>query len=130
LIGARRSRWQVPKGRRVSTTFDESSVRPVVDRFLKGFNLSRRETEAAVFLAHGLRAKEIAQRMACSEKTVYAHVARVCKKTGCRDYHEVVCMLLAFACHVVGDTPFEHLDHNADPGARGLTQAIWARVPK
>ena len=87
---------------RLETPWTErSAVRPatvVVIRLLKQFNLSKRETEATVFLTQGLRAKEIAQQMSCSEKTVYAHVARVCKKTGCRDYHEVICTLLAFAC--------------------------------
>jgi DNA-binding CsgD family transcriptional regulator len=69
---------------------------------LSRFNLSQREREATVLLAQGLRAKEIAQHIGRSEKTVYAHLARVCMKTGCRDHHEVVCALLSFACHGLG----------------------------
>jgi DNA-binding CsgD family transcriptional regulator len=77
---------------------ERSDVGPVVHKVLQRFNLSRRETEATVLLAQGLRAKQIAEQMSCSEKTVYAHLARVCKKANCRDYHEVICTLLAFAC--------------------------------
>jgi len=84
---------------------DSPVVREVVHRVLKRFNLSTRETEAVLFVAEGLRAKEIAAHMSCSEKTVYAHLARVCKKTGCRDYHEVVCTVLAFVCRVASQPP-------------------------
>jgi DNA-binding CsgD family transcriptional regulator len=87
-------------------TSTSSFVQPVVDRFLKRFNLTKRETEAAVLLVQGMRPKEITEHMSCSEKTVYAHLARVCKKTGCRDHHEVLCAILAFACQpVVGIEP-------------------------
>lgn len=83
-------------------------AQPTVRRFVRRFNLSVREAEATVFIARGLKAKEIADRMRCSEKTVYAHLMRVCAKTGCRDYHEVVAMLLAFTCHALGHTPPDH----------------------
>lgn len=91
---------------------DDNSVQLVVNRLLMHFSLSKRETEATVLLAQGLRAKEIAHQMCCSEKTVYAHLARVCKKTGRRDQHELVCVLLAFACNL--------LDASAEPRAPGL----------
>lgn len=84
--------------------FDNASVQLIVNRLLGRFRLSKRETEATILLAQGLRAKQIAHQMSCSEKTVYAHLARVCKKTGRRDQHELVCVLLAFACNLV-DTP-------------------------
>jgi DNA-binding CsgD family transcriptional regulator len=82
-------------------------VLPIVHRFLQRFRLSTRETEAVIFMVHGLRAKQIAQHMCCSEKSVYAHLARGSKKVGCHDYHEVVCVLLAFACHVLNHDPLE-----------------------
>lgn len=93
---------------RTVRTVVDGYARPALQRFVKRFGLSRRETDAIVLLAQGLRAKEIAHHMSCSEKTVYAHLARVSRKTGCRDYHEVVCALLAFCCHVLGHTPPEH----------------------
>jgi DNA-binding NarL/FixJ family response regulator len=83
-------------------------ARPVIERFVTGIDLSRRETEAIVLVAQGLKAKEIAGRMRCSEPTVYGHLARVCEKTGCSDYHEVVARLFAFACQAVGHTPPDH----------------------
>lgn len=79
----------------VKTLF-EMAVQPLVSRFAVRFGLSKRESQASILLAEGMRPKEIAQYMACSEKTVYAHLARVCRKTSCRDYHEVLCMLLIF----------------------------------
>jgi DNA-binding CsgD family transcriptional regulator len=66
------------------------------------------ETEAIVLVAQGLKPKEIAGRMHCSEPTAYGHLTRVCAKTGCNDYHEVVAKLLAFACQAVGHTPPDH----------------------
>lgn len=91
-----------------SPTIDSSSVRPVLNSYFERFRLSARETEAIVFLAQGQRAKEIAEHMSCSEKTVYAHLARVCKKTNCRDFHEVVCAILAFACDILDDAARKH----------------------
>jgi DNA-binding NarL/FixJ family response regulator len=83
-------------------------ARPVIRRFVRGFNLSRRETEAIVLVAQGLKAKEIADRMRCSEPTIYGHLAHVCAKTDCSDYHEVVAKLFAFACQALGHTPPDH----------------------
>lgn len=83
-------------------------AKPVIKRFVSGFDLSKRETESIVLVAQGLRAKEIAERMRCSEPTIYGHLARVCEKTGCSDYHEVVARLFAFACQAVGHTPPDH----------------------
>jgi len=80
---------------------DNDAVKSVVGEFLGRFGLTRRETEASLLLVQGLRAKEIAHQMACSEKMVYAHLARVCKKTGRRDQLELVCAMLAFACNRV-----------------------------
>src|ERR1041384_3181241 len=91
-------------------TSNSSAVRPIVDSFLKAFKLTKRETEAAVLLVQGMRPKEMTEHMSCSEKTVYAHLARVCRKTGCRDHHEVLCAILVFACQgIVGGTEPERV---------------------
>ena len=74
-------------------------------RFARRFNLSNREAEATVLVARGQKAKEIAERMHCSEKTVYTHLQHACSKAGCQDYHELVGKLLAFTCHELGHTP-------------------------
>jgi DNA-binding CsgD family transcriptional regulator len=102
-----------------------SSVRAVLERYFQRFALSKRETEATFFLAQGLRAKEIALHMSCSEKTVYAHLARVCKKIGCRDNHEIVCALLAFACDALNG-PAEHPSFVEHAPA----ETHWARLPR
>lgn len=81
---------------------------PLIRRFLERFSLSRREMEAIVMVAHGFKPKECAVRMGCSAKTVYAHLAEVCKKTRHRDYHEVVGEFVAFTCQALGHTPPDH----------------------
>lgn len=93
---------------RMVKTVARGYVGPAIERFVKRFNLSNREAEATVSVALGLKAKEIADHMHCSEKTVYAHLLRACAKTGCHDYHEVVGMLLAFTCQALGHTPPDH----------------------
>ena len=47
--------------------------------------LTVREQEAAVLLAQGASNKEIAQRMAITERTVKAHVSAMLEKLGARD---------------------------------------------
>lgn len=93
---------------RMVRTVARGYAQPAMERFIKRFNLTNLEAEAIRFVARGLKAKEIADRMHCSEKTIYAHLARACKKTGCNDYHEVVALILAFTCHALGHTPPEH----------------------
>lgn len=75
----------------------------VLEQFVKRFRLTRREAEATMLVARGLKAKEISDRMLCTEKTVYAHLLRTCSKVGCRDYHELVGRILAFTCQLLGD---------------------------
>lgn len=82
--------------------------RSATDRFVSRFRLTRREAEATILISRGLRAKSVADQMGCSEKTVYAHLMRVCEKTGCHDYREVVGKLLSFTCHELGHTPPDH----------------------
>jgi DNA-binding CsgD family transcriptional regulator len=84
-----------------SPAVETSPARPLLLQLLKRFNLTRREMEATIYLAEGLDAKQIAQQMSCSEKTVYAHLSRVSRKASCRDYQEVICVLLASACHII-----------------------------
>lgn len=93
---------------RIVKTVVDGYARPVIKRFITSFELSKRETEAIVLVAQGLKPKEIAERMRCSEPTAYGHLARVCAKTGCSDYHEVVARLFAFACQALGHTPPDH----------------------
>lgn len=90
---------------RIAKTVGGGYAAAVIRRFVNAFELSRRETEATLLLAQGLKAKEIAGRMRCSEPTVYGHIARICEKTGCVDYHELVARLFEFACHARGHTP-------------------------
>ncbi len=92
---------------RVVRTVRGGYARPVLRRFIAGYGLSKRETESIALLAQGLRAKEIAGRMRCSEPTVYSHLARVAAKTGCSDCHDVLAKLFAFACQAVGHAPVE-----------------------
>lgn len=80
----------------------------VISRFANGLNLTKRESEALVLVARGLRAKEMANCMGCSEQTVYTHLTNICTKTGCGDYHEIVARLFSFACQALGHTPPDH----------------------
>jgi DNA-binding NarL/FixJ family response regulator len=93
---------------RMVKTVAAGYTRPMIRRFVRRFELSRRETETVALLAQGHGAKEIARRLTCSDKTVYFHLTRICEKTNCRDYHEIVGRLLAFTCQALGHTPPEH----------------------
>jgi DNA-binding NarL/FixJ family response regulator len=92
---------------RIVKTVTGGYARSVLKRFITGCDLSKREAESIAFLAQGLRAKEIAGRMRCSEPTIYGHLAKVAAKAGCSDYHDVVAKLFAFACQAVGHSPVE-----------------------
>lgn len=93
---------------RVVQTVARGYSRPLIRRFVKGFGLSRREMEAVIGVAQGLRPKEVAERMRCSEPTAYCHLTRACRKTGSSHYQELVAKLLAFACQTAGHTPPDH----------------------
>jgi DNA-binding NarL/FixJ family response regulator len=93
---------------RVVRTVAAGYTMPLIRRFVRRFHLSRRETAAMALLAVGLNAKEIAFRLGCSEKTVYAHLARICAKTGSCDHYALVGRLLAFSCQATGHTPPDH----------------------
>ena len=51
--------------------------------------LSPREREVAALLAHGLSNRQIAQRLAVTERTVGAHVEHILDKTGFASRHQV-----------------------------------------
>jgi DNA-binding NarL/FixJ family response regulator len=93
---------------RVLKTVSRGYTRGVIQRFVKGFGLSKREMEALVGVAHGLKPKEVAERMKCSEPTAYCHLTRACRKTGSSHYQELMAKLLAFACQTAGHTPPDH----------------------
>ena len=94
---------------RITRTVARGFAQPFIGRFVRRFNLTKREAETTKLVAHGHRAKEISSQMHCSEKTVYSHLARACKKMGCSDYHEMVSLILRFSCHVLGHTPPDHV---------------------
>jgi DNA-binding NarL/FixJ family response regulator len=93
---------------RVVRTVVGGYTRAVIRRFVEGFALSGREIEAVVLVAQGLKPKEVAQRMNCSEPTIYCHLTRASGKTGCKHYQEIIAKLFAFACQSVGHTPPDH----------------------
>lgn len=80
----------------------------IIKRFVRRFDLSKRESETIALLAQGHGAKEIAKQLDCSEKTVYFHLTRACQKASCRDYHELFGRLFAFTCQALGHTPPEY----------------------
>jgi DNA-binding NarL/FixJ family response regulator len=93
---------------RIVRTVASGYTRPIINRFITAYDLSRREKEALVLVSQGLKAKEVAVRMRCSEPTAYGHLARACTKIGCTDYHGILARLFAFACQAVGHTPPDH----------------------
>jgi DNA-binding NarL/FixJ family response regulator len=89
---------------RVVRTLATGYAQPTIRRFVRRFNLSRREAQAVALLSRGLCTKEIAACLNCSEKTIYFHLSRVCGKTGCQDQRNLAGLLFAFACQNIGHT--------------------------
>jgi DNA-binding NarL/FixJ family response regulator len=105
-------------------------TRPTIRRFVRRFDLSRRETEVVAILAQGLSAKDISKHLGCSEKTVYAHLARICEKASCRDYHALIGRLFAFTCQAMGHTPPDHaafVDRACSSGGGAVVLAETSR---
>lgn len=97
-----------------------TSIETLIERFGAPFRFNARETQILTAFGHGLHAKEVAHRLLCSEKTVYAHVARACRKAGCRDYRELTCALLRFCCQFLPESQREHAIRNDDHAGGGI----------
>jgi DNA-binding NarL/FixJ family response regulator len=82
-------------------------VQGTLVRFAKRFGLTRRESEILDRLAKGASPKEVALEFDCSMQAVYAHLGRVCTKTNCASYREVVAALFQFSCHGLGRPMWE-----------------------
>lgn len=93
---------------RIVKTVAAGYTRQMIRRFTRRYDLSKREAETVALLVQGHGTKKTARLMDCSEKTVYFHLAHVCQKVKCRDYHELVGRLLAFTCQALGHTPPEY----------------------
>ena len=76
----------------------ESAAAPVTDAAQLG-ELTAREHEVFVLMAHGLSNAELAEHFVVSEATVKTHVGRVLAKTGSRD--RVQAVVLAYRLGVV-----------------------------
>lgn len=92
---------------RMVKTVAAGYARPMIRRFARRFDLSGCETEVLAFLAQGLTPKEIARRLSCKEKTVYFHLAGICRKMDCHDYRGC---RPSTRVHL-GHTPPEHTAH-------------------
>lgn len=90
--------------RSVATGYSQA----MINRFALRFALNKREAVILTLLSQGHGAKEIALQLACSEKTVYFHFARINQKLGCRNYLEILGRLFAFTCQAMGHTPPEY----------------------
>lgn len=77
-------------------------VRTTVKRFGRRYKLSKRETELLMRVTEGARPKAIAAEMRCSLQAVYARLARICTRTACESYPEVVAKMFQFSCHGLG----------------------------
>ena len=73
-----------------------------LDRFAKDHNLTRKEHEVLQRIARGDSPKGVALDLGCSLQAVYAHLARIARKTGCSSYHETVAKLFQFSCRGLG----------------------------
>jgi DNA-binding NarL/FixJ family response regulator len=71
-------------------------------RFSKRYKLSRKETAILGRLADGGSPKSIATEANCSLQTIYFCLNRICQRTSCERYPEVVAKLFQFSCHGLG----------------------------
>jgi DNA-binding NarL/FixJ family response regulator len=73
-----------------------------IKRFSRRFKLSDREIEILRRVTDGASPKAIAAEMRCSLQAVYARLAKICARTSCESYQEVVAKLFQFSCHGLG----------------------------
>jgi DNA-binding CsgD family transcriptional regulator len=73
-----------------------------IKRFSRRFKLSDKETEILSRVTDGASPKAIAAEMRCSLQAVYARLAKICARTSCDSYQEVVAKLFQFSCHGLG----------------------------
>jgi DNA-binding NarL/FixJ family response regulator len=73
-----------------------------IKRFSRRFKLSDKETEILSRVTAGASPKAIAAEMRCSLQAVYARLAKICARTSCDSYQEVVAKLFQFSCHGLG----------------------------
>ncbi len=92
-------RIEPPKLAAILRSTTGGHVHPTVQRFVRRFRLTNRESEILHRLASGISPKQTALGLGCSCQAVYAHLAKIGKKTGCRGYQEVIAKLLQFSCH-------------------------------
>lgn len=65
-----------------------------VDRFVRIYNLTPRETDLLAALAHGERRTDLATELGVEEGTVKTHIKNILKKTGDGDVGELLARLL------------------------------------
>ncbi len=73
-----------------------------VKRFSRRYKLSDKETEILKRVTEGASPKAIAAEMSCSLQAVYARLTKICARTSCESYQEVVAKLFQFSCHGIG----------------------------
>jgi DNA-binding NarL/FixJ family response regulator len=96
----------------ILTATVDGYVQYTILRFARRFALSSKQLQILNSLAMGLSPKEVALGSNRSTQAVYAHMGRICAKSGCKNYQEVVALLFRFACHGLGH-PTEN-DKSAD----------------
>lgn len=80
--------WLVPKGAYFTLC-----------QFATLFCLTNKESEILALLANGTAPKRIAMDGGFSIQAVYARLTRICAKTKCANYQEVLAKLFQFSCH-------------------------------
>lgn len=73
-----------------------------IRRFSRRYKLSDKETEILKRVTEGASPKAIAAEMLCSLQAVYARLTKICARTSCESYQEVVAKLFQFSCHGLG----------------------------
>jgi DNA-binding CsgD family transcriptional regulator/CheY-like chemotaxis protein len=71
-------------------------------RFARDHGLTAKEHDVLQRIARGDSPKRVALELGCSLQAVYAHLARIGRKTGCDSYHETIAKLFQFSCHGLG----------------------------